>query len=173
MSRSILDSPSLIFNRFKLELLFHKTRCVLHRRYLTQENVGTVREQSREISATAAMCILQHHEAIFLAAQDGGQLSSSRFYVAAMNAADFLLGAMILCLELHLISEAPSPALAGPNQGRVDEMRALIQKSYNIWKQPVNHFADTEKAAKAMEAILQKVPGSPPSKSNTLLLTCY
>merc|ERR1711881_225274 len=158
MSQAILDTPGMIFNRYKLELLFHKTRCVLHRRYMSQDSVGSPKERSREICVKAAMRIMEHHEAIFVAAQDGGQLSSSRFYVAAMNAADFLLGAMILCLELHLISTAPSPTLAGPNQDRVEEMRSLIEKSYNIWKQPVNHFADTEKAAKAMEAILQKIP---------------
>ena len=99
MSQSILDPPVLIFNRFKLELLFHKTRCVLHRRYMSQEDVGTPREKSREICVKAAMSILQQHEAIFMSAQDGGQLSSSRFYIAGLNSADFILGAMILTKE--------------------------------------------------------------------------
>jgi hypothetical protein len=110
------------------------------------------------------MSILEHHEAIFVAAQDGGQLSSSRYYVHGLNSADFLLAAMVLCLELHLISVAPSATLAGPNQNRVDEMRALIERSAKIFKAPVNHFADTEKAAKAMEGILRKVPHSSPSQ---------
>jgi hypothetical protein len=165
MAQSILDPPLLIFNRFKLELLFHKTRCVLHRKYMSQDVVGTPREKSREICVKAAMSILDHHEAIFVAAQDGGQLSSSRYYVHGLNSADFLLAAMILCLELHLISVAPSRVLAGPNQDRVDEMRTLIERSAGIFKAPVNHFADTEKAAKAMEAILKKVPYSSPGRS--------
>jgi hypothetical protein len=160
MSQAILDPPNLIFNRFKLELLYHKTRCVLHRRYMSQDDIGTPRETSRRLCVNAAMCILQHHEAIFTAGQDGGQLSSSRFYVASLNSADFLLAAMVLCLELHLVSVAPSSALAGPNQDRVVEMRSLLERSYNIWQQPVNHFTDTDKAAKAMEAILRKVPQS-------------
>lgn len=160
MSQSILDPPNLIFNRYKLELLFHKTRCVIHRRYLTQDVVGTPKAISRKLCVQAAINILRQHEAIFLAAQDGGQLSSSRFYVASLNSADFLLAATILCLELHLISVAPSPAMAGPNYDRVLEMRTLLEKSYNIWKQPVNHFTDTDKAEKAMEAILRKIPAS-------------
>jgi hypothetical protein len=160
MSQAILDPPNLIFNRFKLELLFHKARCVLHRRYLLQDVVGTPRESSRRLCIDAAICILKHHEAIFMAAQDGGQLSSSRFYVASLNSADFLLAAMVLCLELHLISVAPSPTFAGPNQDRMDDMRSLLERSHNIWKQPVNHFTDTEKAAKAMESILRKLPAA-------------
>jgi hypothetical protein len=168
MSQAILDPPNLIFSRFKLELLFHKTRCVLHRRYMFQDHVGTPREPSRRLCVDAAICILQHHESIFVAAQDGGQLSSSRFYIASLNSADFLLAAMVLCLELHLISVAPSPAQEGPNQDRVEEMRSLLERSYNIWKQPVNHFTDTDKAAKAMEAILRKVPSSASKLSNYL-----
>ncbi|KIW04054.1 hypothetical protein, variant [Verruconis gallopava] len=156
MSQAILDPPNMIFNRFKLELLFHKTRCVLHRRSMFQTEVASPQEHSRKLCVEAAMNILRQHETIFLAAQDGGQLRSSRYFLASLNSADFLLAAMVLCLELHLISLAPTPELAGPNKSRDEEMRSLLEGTYNIFKNSTDEFSDAAKAAKAMEAILRK-----------------
>lgn len=156
-SRSnILDNSSLIFHRYKGELTFHKTRCVLHRPFLSAKFVGTHMELSRKLCVEAALSMIKHHEYVFRAAQDGGQLSPARMYMASLSAHDFLLAAMVLCVELDLISSAATPATAGPNQEKIGEMRGYIEKSYNIYKQPVNHYAQTSKALKAMEIILKK-----------------
>ncbi|QDS68535.1 hypothetical protein FKW77_010902 [Venturia effusa] len=152
----ILDNPSLIFHRYKGELTFHKTRCVLHRPFLSAKFVGTRMESSRKLCVEAALSMIKHHEYVCKAAQDGGQLSPARMYMAALSAHDFLLAAMVLCVELDLISSAASPAMAGPNQENVVEMREYIEKSYIIYKQPANHDVQTSKALKAMEIILKK-----------------
>jgi hypothetical protein len=152
----VLDNPSLIFHRYKGELTFHKTRCVLHRPFLSSKFIGTRMELSRKLCVEAALSMIKHHEYVFLAAQDGGQLSPARMYMASLSAHDFLLAAMVLCVEIDLISSATSPHTAGPNQEKIGEMRGYIEKSYSIYKQPVNHFAQTSKALKAMEVILRK-----------------
>jgi hypothetical protein len=157
MYQSLLDPPSMIMFRFKLEFLFQKARCVLHRRYLTDACVGTPMEQSRKLCVEAAMKILTHHEMISQAADQGGPLSKVRFYLSSLNAHDFLLAAMILCMELDLISKATSPATAGPNLDKTEEIRKLIETSYKIYKSPVRRFRDTEKAVRAMEVILKKL----------------
>jgi hypothetical protein len=157
MFESINDAPAIIMNRIKLELLYQKARCVLHRRYVSDEFAGTRMELSRKLCVEAAMKILSHHDMISNAAREGGPLSKVRFYLSSLNAHDFLLSAMILCMELDLISKAASPAAAGPNFDQVDEMRDLIQTSYNIYKSPSRDFAQTDKAVKAMEVILNKV----------------
>jgi hypothetical protein len=157
MYQSILDPPSIIMFRFKLELLFQKTRCVLHRRYVNDVFTGTAMELSRKLCVEAAMKMLTHHEMISQAAEQGGPLSKIRFYLSSLNAHDFLLSAMILCMELDLISKATSPATAGPNFNKADEIRRLIETSYKIYKSPVRDYAKTEKAVKAMEVILKRL----------------
>jgi hypothetical protein len=152
----VLDTPSLIFHRYKGELTFHKTRCVLHRPFVNPKFIGTRMELSRKLCVESALSMIKHHDYVFRAAQVGGQLSPARMYMASLSAHDFLLAAMVLCVELDLISSAPSAALAGPNQDKIGEMRGFIEKSYRIYKQPVNHFAQTSKALKAMEVILRK-----------------
>jgi len=87
-------------------------------------------------------------------------LSAARLYLESLSAHDFLLAAMVLCLELDLISKAPSPETAGPNYDKVAEMRQLIEISCNIYKQPANSVAQTKRAVKAMELMLRKVKPS-------------
>lgn len=168
MNQSIADSPGLIFSRFKIELLYQKTRCVLHRRYLTEKLSDPRMEYSRGVCVEAAMQLLQHHGAVYEASQGSGPLSSTRWFMSSLNAHDFLLGAMVLCLELNLIQKASnlSEAPGSPDAERVDEMKRLLQRSYEIYSLPVRHFANTGKALKVMEIMLEKAGSLPKSAAD-------
>lgn len=48
MSQSITDPPILILRRFNLELLFQKLRCILHRKYLTEDTILIFAEVLRQ-----------------------------------------------------------------------------------------------------------------------------
>src|SRR5579871_1198535 len=141
MNQSITDNPSVIFNRLKLELLYQKTRCVLHRRYLTEKLSESGMEYSRRTCVEAAMELLKHHASIFEASQGEGPLSGMRSFMSSLNAHDFLLAAMVLCLELNLI-ERSSSISADPGSvdaQKVDEIKRRLQRSYEIYRLPVRH----------------------------------
>lgn len=171
MNQSIADGPGLIFNRFKIELLYQKTRCVLHRRYLTEKLSDPLMEYSRKVCVEAAMQLLRHHAAVYEASQGSGPLSSTRWFMSSLNAHDFLLAAMILCLELNLIQKAPkiSDAPGKPDAEKVEEMKRLLQRSYEIYRLPVRHYANTGKAVKVMELMLEK-SGSLPKEPTSIPL---
>jgi len=158
MNQSIADSPGLIFNRFKIELLYQKTRCVLHRRYMTEKPSDPRMEYSRNTCVEAAMELLRHHASVYEASGGAGPLSSARWFMSSLNAHDFLLGAMVLCLELNLIEKSPSVSATpgSPDMQKVEEIKRLLQRSYEIYQLPMRHFAPTGKALKAMEIMLAK-----------------
>ncbi|KAF2433033.1 hypothetical protein EJ08DRAFT_104938 [Tothia fuscella] len=165
--QTVMDPPSTIYHRFKLELLFQKTRCVLHRRHLSSEVISTPRELSRKLCVEAAMKLLKQHQSVYNASKDGGQLRSARAFMTALSAHDFLLAAMVVCMELELISKATSPATAGPNLANVDEMRRLINTTYNIYQQPDQYYANSKKVVKAMAVMLKKL--EPPKASSIMM----
>ena len=74
MAQSITDSPELIMSRFNLELMFQKTRCVLHRRYLAHANSSGDFAYSHAACIEAAMKVLRYHDIIRKAVQPLGQL---------------------------------------------------------------------------------------------------
>ncbi|KAF2397331.1 hypothetical protein EJ06DRAFT_481729 [Trichodelitschia bisporula] len=158
LDQSILDPPALIFNRFKLELLSHKTRCILHRRYLIDDLPDPRMRASRRICVESAMKLLDHLITTYDAAREGGQLSIVRSFMASLSSHDFLLAAMVLCLELNAVSK-PSFAAIRDDWADVGEMKRLLHTAYSVYKHPFGSEAEAEKARRAMAVMLRRLDG--------------
>ena len=157
MDESITDTPDIIMNRCNLELLFHKTRCVLHRRYFAIAQNDSSFAYSREACLDAAMKILHCHSIIYNASQPGRQLSQVRWYMATLNAHDFLLAAMIICLELKLESQRPPDVPDNrlpPGPVAQEDMVRALKASHQIWH---TSGSDTSEACQAIEVMLGKI----------------
>jgi hypothetical protein len=158
MRHCIVDPPAVIFNRFKLQLLYQKTRCVLYRRYLVGKACKPEEEAFRDKCADAAINILKHWEVLHEASQDGGQLSTIPFFLDSFSIADFLLAAMIVCLELDRLRKNPVGTPDAQSQERMTTIKALLETTYNIYAKPANprNKAVPEKAVRALAVILNK-----------------
>lgn len=162
MRLCLLDPPPVIFNRFKLHLLYHKTRCVLYRRYLASRSCKPEEEVFRVKCADAAIEILRHWEILHAASQPGGQLESFPFFLDSFSIADFLLAAMIVCLELDRLRKSHET----PNSTtleRMEEIKGLLETSYKIYAKPA-HGRNPQvpsRVLRALEKILNKARAEP------------
>ena len=102
VARCLLDTPTRILERCNLELLHLKGLVVLHRRFVSYEPATPSFEASRRACAEAALDILARQADLHRAAQPGGRLYDDRWMLASMMAHDFLLAAMVLCLDLSV-----------------------------------------------------------------------
>jgi hypothetical protein len=157
MRHCIVDPPAVIFNRFKLQLLYQKTRCVLYRRYLVSKTCTPEEEPFREKCAEAAMNILKHWETLYSASQEGGQLSTMPFFLDSFSVADFLLSAMIVCLQLDRLRKNPGIPDA-KSQQKMADIKSLLETTYDIYAKPASPRNKTvpEKAVQALAVILNK-----------------
>jgi hypothetical protein len=121
MEECITDRPVLIMSRINIELLFLKTRIVLHRNYFVAGQSDPKFADSRKISVDTALRMLDWNKIIFHACQPGGQLHKVWWYMASLQTYDFLLAAMILCMELHHIKEVD------PTSSRVAELFGVLE----------------------------------------------
>ncbi|KAI7511985.1 hypothetical protein KC347_g2891 [Hortaea werneckii] len=188
----ITDPPEQLMCRFNLDLLYLKTKTVLHRRYMLvpYEKLSPSEQEfgigaSRRLCTECALRVLQHHHTIYTASQVGGQLESVKWYMGSISTHDFLLAAMIICLELSkqmsdpVFGRHPETMLACPRRGAMME---ALEQSQKIWseaaaskrrlnangqggttfgrdptKKSTSLFDDTEKAARALGLMLEKV----------------
>ncbi|KAK5174875.1 uncharacterized protein LTR77_000011 [Saxophila tyrrhenica] len=185
ISELVTDPAEQLMCRFNLDLLYMKTKIVLHRRYmLTPMDQLTQAEQqlgigtSRKACIECALRVLGHHHTIYSASQTGGQLESVKWYMGSISTHDFLLAAMVLCLELseqiHNRSFSYSPL--GMQCPRRRAMMDALEKSHRIWSDASGRkkkhmqlttadgmekgehlFDETEKASRAMAVMLEKV----------------
>lgn len=157
----ITDPPVLIMGRYNIELLYLKTRLVLHRTFLTAGQTDPKYAGSREICVDAAQEILQYHVTIFHACQPGGQLTKVWWYMSSLQTFDFLLAAMVLCLEMNYLQNKHE------SSDKVLRMYSLLQSTHDIWANHPNRFRDSVRGAEILRAMLKKC--SPDEKSAALL----
>ncbi len=189
ISELVTDPAEQLMCRFNIDLLYLKTKIVLHRRYmLVPLDQLSLAEQQRGIGESRRACIesalrvLNHHHTIYAASQTGGQLESVKWYMGSISTHDFLLAAMIICLELseqiHNRSFRFSPT--GMQCPRRRAMMDALEKSQKIWddasarksnksnkhlsmiaadnvENGEHLFDETEKASRAMGVMLDKV----------------
>jgi hypothetical protein len=159
MEDSITDPPVLIMSRFNIELLYQKTRIVLHRNYVIAGQSDARFADSRRICLEAAQESLRYQNIIFHACQPGGQLNKVWWYMSSLNTYDFLLAAMILCLELNHLQTTDS---ASP---RIQELLGILENTYEIWANHHNRYRESVRGAAILKAMIEKCSGPTGSQS--------
>ncbi|KAJ4316630.1 hypothetical protein N0V84_007750 [Fusarium piperis] len=143
-STSPEDQGHTIMHRLILELSYRKTLCVLHRPYLSVAKDDARYRPSRDICRAAARRILDLHLEFDEAIREGGRMYHDRFMVSSLTLHDFLVAAMILCLDLCDPQD---------RQHRIQ----LLQRAHSIWNERGAQSKDARHAAKVLRAILNRV----------------
>lgn len=162
LDQSVADPAELILRRYTLELLYQKARCVLHRRYLGEVHSNLRYAYSRWACMSASKEILRHQVDLYHETQPGGILYKDRQFPNSLQYADYLLAAMIICLELSS-NQITGPQLSHANndvavviKGREDLLAAL-EMSHSIFEKSRQKSADAQKAYAALTLMLQRV----------------
>lgn len=158
LGSSITDQPYTIMNRVNLDLLYLKSLCVLHRKYLTYDRVEEAYAYSRKTCVDAAVAILNHQADLHHASQPGGQLYDDRWMLLSLTLHDFLLAAMILCLDLYETRVQKPTRLEGLEAD--DQKYNTLKTSYHIWVQRRDTSRDARRASDILNVMLSKVQGS-------------
>ncbi|KAL1970425.1 hypothetical protein VTN77DRAFT_5586 [Rasamsonia byssochlamydoides] len=165
ISRSFMDASSTIMNRCSIELLYLKGIVVLHRRYLNTDRSNPQYEYSRRACVDAALGILARQADLHQASQPGGQLYEDRWMVSSLTAHDFLLAAMVVCLELSVqmrTEHLPAMSL----QGDFARQFEALQTSQRIWASARPHSKDAHTATQALELMIRKVKANTQKSSD-------
>ncbi|KAL3455475.1 hypothetical protein BJX64DRAFT_297519 [Aspergillus heterothallicus] len=119
-SSRVTESAGAVMRSISLDLLYQKSRCVLHRGYMTPQN-----RLSWETCIDAALAIIRHQTYVYNETKPSGLLHGHLWKLTYMAAYDFLLGSMILGIGLQ--SEVES------SNGRQTDMRKALEDSNIIW----------------------------------------
>ncbi|KAL3477967.1 fungal-specific transcription factor domain-containing protein [Aspergillus californicus] len=175
INQCIADPPELVFQRFTLENVYQKARCVLHRRYLGEVHAHLRYSYSRGVCITASKQILRVHTDLYRETQPGGLLYRSRLFPNSIQYTDYLLAAMILCMELSY--HRTTGSLAATHNDDVamvirdrDDLIETLETSHQILESLRRQSADAQKAHTTLTIMLRRVKSGlnsiPPSKTN-------
>ena len=155
------DAPSLIMERYIIQLFYHKAVCLLHRKYWKSSPVDSDDPffYSRKSSIASAMSLLSQQSSMHEGCQPGGPLVSMKWYHFAINNHDFLLAAMIICLDLMLVQRAKQDDMWNAEDCIVPEIDKFnaIQKSRSIWSEVVDDCKDAKRAVNILDGVLSRL----------------
>lgn len=154
VAQSFMDSSDLILQRCTLELLYLKGIVVLHRRYIRHEPQNPTFEPSRRFCIEAALEILDRQADLHQATQPGGRLHGDMWVVTSLTVHDFLLAAMVICLDLSINIEALREE---KDASFVSRKLQALQLSQQIWATTGNHEAQSRLASIVLDLMIKKV----------------
>ncbi|KAJ6131552.1 hypothetical protein N7523_001258 [Penicillium sp. IBT 18751x] len=153
ISESFMDSSDMILERCSLELLYLKGIVVLHRRYIRYEPQNPAYDPSRRFCLEAALEILARQADIYRAILPGGRLHEDRWMVTALTVHDFLLAAMVVCLDLSVRMQTLQQ---GDRDFALKKLRAL-QISQQIWAANGDFPSQSHLASLTLDLMIQKI----------------
>jgi len=161
VSQSFMDTPSKIMQRCSLELIYLKSIVVLNRRFLDREAFDPKFTKFRSTCLDAAMQILARQADLHQACQPGGQLSNDKWMVLSLQAHDFLMAAMVVCLQLSVNMRTTA---AGSRNAEFERHFDALQTSQKIWSSTENSEA-ARTAAQALELMIRIIENRSVSNS--------
>lgn len=159
MSSSITDDSLTIISRTHCEQMFLKGLCILHRYYLTHERQNPAYEYSRRTCIDATLGLLDIQADLHAALQPQGQFCREKWMTTHITLHDFLLAAMVLCVEMRTHHE---------NSGRSEDPAFharkyhALQRAQGIWSSQADVVDEARRASKILQVVLAKLPA--PSK---------
>ena len=164
------DPPSRVMERYILQLFYNKAQCLLHRKHWDSVPCQTSRETwyySRRSCMNSALALLSHQASMHRAAQPGGLLEKIKWYHFPITNHDFLLAAMILCLDIMSnFRRAPQPDDPVCFVTEAEKLQA-IQKSRAIWAEVIDDCRDARRAVSVLTSVLNKISASKEEQKKT------
>jgi hypothetical protein len=158
IDQSLMDSSEVILNRCTIELLYLKGIVILHRRYIRHNQHDAKFESSRRFCVEAALEILTRQADMHRAFQPGGRLQEDQWMLSTLTIYDFLLAAMVICLDISVRLESQSTFRdeSGSNEFVSREIVAL-RTAQQIWAVNSHHSSESRIASLALDVMTRKV----------------
>ena len=159
---SMMDPGALVMQRLYLSILYHKGQCVLHRKFLARARENNRYAHSRRTCVDSSMELLSHQATLHYESRPGRRLHGMKVFISSITAADFLLAAMIVALDLCYGVETESGGQSSGDlytwglERRSDMVRAL-EVSNDIWKETKDQSMEAFKASEVLTVILNKM----------------
>jgi len=161
----VTDNPDMMIKRLSLALMFHRSRFMLHRKYLSLPSTTDGYEQSKQASIEISVEILRLQALLHEAFMPGGPLVRDRWLLSALSMQEFLTAGMIIyqAVDQHEATDT-SPV---PFVSRI-ELIKLLETSHTVWMQTDNMSAEMQKAAKLIGLLLIKIGQSDSTRSDQM-----
>ncbi|KAI9882927.1 MAG: hypothetical protein M1823_005329 [Watsoniomyces obsoletus] len=171
MDECRMDPASLIVQRFSLELLYHKSQCVLHRAFVGRGRTNSRCAHSRGTCIDSCIELMRHQAVLHQETHPSGngRLRSVKWFAISLTSGDFLLAAVIVIVELNRSFEREAQGRASDDlcpwgAERHAEMIQALKTSNAIWMELRDQSIEAYKANTILTRLLEKLQKTHPTR---------
>lgn len=148
--------PYQIMERCMIHAFSHKAVCLLHRKYWNEvrsDKIG-LNNYSRERCVGSSIALLDQQAVMHHASYPDGPLSGLKWYQFAIITHDFLLAAVIICLDLTMINR--EKAGLSTTTPEILKRINIIKRAKSIWEEIVHCCSDARRPVTILTNALNK-----------------
>jgi hypothetical protein len=151
----INELPSLVNRRIQLEFLYNQNVCVLHRKFLVRGRTDPRFSRSYQRCMESALRLLDHQKYLYTETRIKGSMKPRHWYRVAHTSHDFILAAMILCLDVRYrkLEEQSGRRLDFDESEQVKVWESL-EFACNVWKDEKDSSPEAAKVYQVLSQVL-------------------
>lgn len=154
-------TPADITQKFFLQKFYYKGILLLHRKYwyaTLPEDLDEYRWFSRRMCVSSSMALLNIQVSMHEASQPGGILQHMKWWQFSITNHDFLLAAMIMCLDLNT-NQRTDPRSGGMSYCAVAEKAKLdaLIRARDIWGEISEECIDAKRAEGILTSLIRRL----------------
>lgn len=158
LSHCVMDPPHIIMQKVFLDCIYLTAKIVLHRKHLTLSGTNDQLNHSREACLNGALRLLGHQQMLEEETQPLCLLYQERWRISSLVNSYFLLASSVLCAYMWQ-NRGPKADQSPGNTTVLEDIRASLEKSYQIWMRSSSSSKEAQKAAGALSMVLGKSSG--------------
>ncbi|KAH7374187.1 fungal-specific transcription factor domain-containing protein [Cadophora sp. MPI-SDFR-AT-0126] len=156
---SITESPDIIIKKYSIEILYHSSRCMLHRRFLLMQKANPEYGYSKVAGLDASIQLLRCQASIHEAASPGGPLAQDKWFFCTISLHNFLVANMIVYLSI-MQGFTGADGRRVPRSDLTEDQQRLIkilEQSNSDWQGMLEISAEAKKCAAVVSIMIKKV----------------
>ncbi|KAL3422558.1 fungal specific transcription factor domain-containing protein [Phlyctema vagabunda] len=158
------DASHVILERYVIQQFYHKSICVLHRKYWNVASLEPGGLYSRFTCVASAISLLDLQATMHEASVPGGLLEKIKWYHFSIANHDFLLAAMILSLDLVCEQKSVDEEAAKTTYlswATPSEKILTLKRSLAVWTDVAEECSDAKRAIHIFNAVLKELRSKP------------
>ncbi|KAG0650930.1 Fusarisetin A cluster transcription factor fsa6 [Hyphodiscus hymeniophilus] len=149
----VTDSPSTILKRFTVSVLYEKSRCMLHRKFLLKAREYPEYQYSKQAGLDASKKLIHRQALVHRAASPGGPLPLDQWFLSSFSTHRFLLAAMII--YLNVMSDIKDPY--STHQADIQASLDMLEMSRDNWEAALKLSPEAKRASLVLTGMVEKV----------------
>ncbi len=155
MEKMLNQTPSLVNHRIQLAFLYNQCVCILHRKFFARGRADIHFSRSYQRCMDSALSLLEHQHYLYTENKVKGDIKPRHWYRVAHTSHDFILAAMIVCLDIRYRKiEEQSGRRLNFDEIQQAKIWQSVEFACSIWKEEKDSSPEAAKVYEVLSQVL-------------------